>query len=102
MPSLIDDIVIKYSQLTKVKRVMAWVMLFIQKCHKQSNDSELSPNLIETANVKLLLNNQRDIKITDYHKFAPFKDNDGMVRVWGRLTLSHLLPAYCHTARQFV
>ena len=61
--------------------MMAWVMLFIQKCRKQANDLKLSPKLIETATVKLLLNNQRDINHADYQKFAPFKDNDGIVRV---------------------
>ena len=50
----------------------------------------LSPKLIETAKVKLLLNNQRDLNIADYQKFAPFKDNDGVVRVGGRLAFSCL------------
>ena len=90
MPCMIDDIVNKFSKLIKVKHVMAWVMLFIQKCRKQANDSKLSPKLIETATVKLLLNNQRDINLADYQKFAPFKDNGGIVRVGGRLTFSNL------------
>ena len=85
MPSLIDDIVNKFSKLTKVEHEMAWVMLFIHKCRKQSNDLKLSPKLIKKAEVTLLLNNQRDLSITDYQKFVPFKDNDGIVRVGGRL-----------------
>ena len=88
MPTMIDDIVNKFSKLTKVKHVMAWVMLFIQKCRKQANDLKLSPKLIETATVKLLLNNQRDLNLADY----PFEDNDGIVRVGGWLTFSHTYP----------
>ena len=92
MPSMIDDIVNKFSKLRKVEHVMAWVMLFIQKSRKQSNDVKLSPKLIETAKVKLLINNQRDLNIADYQTFAPFKDDDGVVRVGGRLAFSCLDP----------
>ena len=90
MPSMIDDIVNKFSKLTKVKHVMAWVMLFIRKCRKQANGLKLSLTLIETATVKLLLYNQRDRIIADYQRFVPFTDNDGIVRDGGRLTFSNL------------
>ena len=42
IPSMIDDIVNKFSKLTKVKHVMAWVMLFIQKYRKQATGLNLS------------------------------------------------------------
>ena len=91
-----------YAKLDKIFRIMAWMRRFANNCQKKKKKlvNFLKPDEIKTASILIIkdvqqsefdeeiedLQNKREIeKESKLHQFKPFLDDDGIMRVGGRL-----------------
>lgn len=103
--SFINDILSRYSSLSKIQRILSYVVIFIMRAKKNLavcprisslDDSALALMIIIkhvqhqefSAVIEACSSNSRTPK--PFHKLAPFIDDAGLLRVGGRLRNSEL------------
>lgn len=104
--SLLDQIIAKFSSLTKIERVLAYCLRFVRNAKKPPSDrklSTLSISEIQEAHIRLVqhvqgkdfrdeitdLKKNRDLKTSSkILQLQPFLDDRGVLRVGGRLQYS--------------
>lgn len=93
-----------FSSFTKIKRIMAYMLRFIFNCsNKEKFKGPLTVNELQRTLVRITKFIQQEHFATDIHllttkkddngklsQLAPFIDEDGVLRVGGRLKLSDL------------
>ncbi|XP_071056073.1 uncharacterized protein [Onthophagus taurus] len=98
--TFIDTLLMRFSSLSKIQRIMAYIQRFIIHCRKQNRyfTIQLSPfelqqslssivRYVQHQHFSQLFTTINENKIPDksFRKLAPFLDRDGLIRVGGRI-----------------
>ncbi|KAG5314515.1 YMD3 protein, partial [Pseudoatta argentina] len=93
-PCIVDDLLNKYSNLNKIRRIVAYC-LRLSKAHREHAISDfVSP--VESSEYQALVKNEIVNASSDIISLSPFLDKSGLMRVGGRLKNSNFAFNACH------
>ncbi|XP_036319310.1 uncharacterized protein LOC118733830 [Rhagoletis pomonella] len=102
----------QFSSFTKLRRTIAYILRFISRCRKQKRSQQtygLTAEEIEKAQITLsrlvqretyavelhsIALNQPVSRDSELHQLSPYVDEDGVLRVYGRIDAATWLPRY--------
>ena len=84
--SIFDNLLNKMSCFKKLIRIVAYVLLFRNKClNKGEGTNGVSCALLEKAKRLICKYEQKRLNLKDFTSLSPYVDDEGLIRVGGRL-----------------
>ena len=81
----LDQLIERISNLFKLKRIVAWLLVLQEKLLKRRTVCNITCSLLEKAEHVLVRHVQKKLDVKANQSLAPYIDDEGLVRVGGRL-----------------
>ena len=83
--SYLDELISRNSNLLKLKRIVAWLILIKTRLLNRPTSIRITCVLLNEAEEILVRHEQKKLNQKDYAALSPYLDENGLVRVGGRL-----------------